>query len=312
VLGIAGLLVWGVAEAWLVFGQGVGQMILNGFVVGTGVIAALLFRRSNRRQDEVLNFSITGRKPQQLPETVSLRVLVYLDERAAILASLLSRASSEVYLEHNQLPPGAEIVTRQIQNTLLRQKGLWEKLDPTEKALVSAADGLWTAEHRAEVLVWCEQLRLLRWTLGIDAELVPLAHNPPVDFSLAQYRLQGTEIAQSGKRIRASWDLRGEQDIALEYFARVVAELKGRALIADSAELDGWADEFREKSLGASVDYVVGPKTIGDLNEGPLRLLGILAHARSEYAGYLVELLSGGDVVPFAEWSATRSTVNER
>lgn len=280
-------------------------MVFNGFVVGTGIIAALLLRRSNRRQDEVLNFSITGRKPQQLPERVSPGVLHYLDERAAILASLLSRAASEVYLEHNELPLRAEIVTRQIQNTFLRQKGLmWEKLDPIEKALVSAADGMWTPEHRAEVVTWCEQLRLLRWTLGIDAELVPLAHNPPVDFSLAHYLWQGAEVAQSGKPIRASWDLRGEQHIALEYFARVVAELKGRPLIADSAELHGWAEEFREKSLGASVDYLVGSKTIGDLDEGPLRLLGMIAHARSEYAGYLVELLSGADAVPFAEWSA--------
>ncbi len=187
VFGIAGVLAWVLAEAWMVFGQGVDQMVFNGVMVGSGVIAALLFRRSNRRQDEVLNFSITGRKQEQLPQDVSPGILLYLDERTAILASLLSRGASEIYLEHNELPLGAEIVTRQIQNTLLTQKGLWEKLDPTEKALASAADGRWTAEHRAEVRIWCEQLRLLRWTLGIDAELVPLAHNPQLDFSLAQY-----------------------------------------------------------------------------------------------------------------------------
>jgi hypothetical protein len=168
---------------------------------------------------------------------------------------------------------------------------------------VTAADGLWTAEHRAKIVTWCEQLRLLRWTLRIDAELIPLAHNPPVDYSLVHDLLRDTAVIQTGKPTRASWDLRGERDIALEYFARVVAELKSRSLIAESTELDGWPEEFREKSLGTSVDYLVGPKTVAELNEGPLRLLGMIAHACWEYAAYLVELLSGAGAVPLAEWS---------
>ena len=85
-----------------------------------------------------------------------------------------------------------------------------------------------------------------------------------------------------------------------------MAELKGRSLIADSAELDGWADEFRERSLGASIDYVAGPKTIAELEEGPLRILGLTAHARAAYADYLVDLLSGGEPVSFAVWSTRR------
>jgi hypothetical protein len=288
VFGIVLLLVWIVAEDWLVFilpasdGHGAFQTVFNGFVVATGFIAALLLRRANRKQDELLNFSITGRNPRQLPEDVSPEIHRYPGERAVILASLLARAGGEVWLEHHELPPGAEVVTRQVQNTLLRQIGLWEKLEPTEIALVSAADGLWTAAQRMEVITWCEQLRLLRWTLGMDAELMPLAHNPQVDYSLARDLLQGEAAARSGKPIRASWDLRGERDLALEYLARVLAEFKGRSLIADSVELDGWADELREKSLGASVDYLAGSKTIGELSDEPLRLLGLIAtHARN-------------------------------
>jgi hypothetical protein len=54
-------------------------------------------------------------------------------------------------------------VARQIQNTFLRQRGLRERLNPVEIALVNAADGLWNPEQRSDVIVWCEQLRLLRW-----------------------------------------------------------------------------------------------------------------------------------------------------
>ncbi len=96
----------------------------------------------------------------------------------------------------------------------------------------------------------------------------------------------------------------GEKDIAFAYLARVVAEFKGRVSIADRSELDAWAYDFREESLGPSVDYLVGPKTIGDLDEGQLSLLRLIAQTRFEYAGYLAGLLSGADAVTFAEWSA--------
>jgi hypothetical protein len=102
VFGILLLLAWIAAEAWLVFvvpareGHGVLQLVFNGFVVATGFIAALLLRRSNRKQDELLNFSITGRNPRQLPEDVLPEVRRYLG------------------------------VTRQVQNTLLRQMPLGE------------------------------------------------------------------------------------------------------------------------------------------------------------------------------------------
>lgn len=309
VLSVILALAWIVGEAWVIFvlpareGGGVFQMIFNGFAIGSGFIAALLLRRSNRKQDEILNFSITGRYPQPLPEQVSSDVRRYLEGRAVILASLLARAASEVYILNNQLPPGAEVVTRQIQNTLLRKMGLWEQLDRHESELAMAADGLWTPEQRNEVITWCEQLRLLRRTLGIDAEVIPLAHNPSVDFSIVRDLLRDEPETQKEDITRASWDLRSERDIALEYFARIVAELKGRSPINNSAELEGWADDFREKSMGASVDYLAGSRTIGEMDEDPLRLLGMTAHARAQYAGYLVDLLSSAETVAFAEWS---------
>lgn len=293
---------WIVAEVWLVFGHGAFQTVFNGFILATGFIAFLLLRRSNRKQNELLNFSLVGRDPRQVPEGISAEARRHLEERARIVASLLARGAGEVHLESHELPPGAEVVTRQIQNTALRRMGLWEKLDSTEAALVSAPDGFWTSAERMQVVTWCEQLRLLRWTLRIDAELIPLAHFPRVDFSLVHDLLQGSAAVRPGRQIRASWDLRGERDTALEYFARIVAELKSRCLIADSFELDGWADELRKKSLGASLDYLAGPRTIGELSDGALRLLGLTAHARGQYAGYLVDLLSGSEVVPFAEW----------
>jgi hypothetical protein len=76
-LGFGALVVLVGAEAWLIFvlpfrdGQGAFQIVFNGFVLATGIVAWLLLRSANRKQDEFLNFSLTGRDPQQLPEETS-------------------------------------------------------------------------------------------------------------------------------------------------------------------------------------------------------------------------------------------------
>ena len=169
-------------------------------------------------RSEMLNFSITGRNPQQLPEDVAPSVRTYLGERAVIIASLLARGASEVFLKQHDLPPGAHVLTRQTQNTLLRRLGLWEKLERSENTLASLSDGLWTTEDWSEFITWCEQLRLLRWTMGIDTELIPLAHNPQLDFSLVHHPLQNKVLPKPDKLFRYSWDLRIERDTASEYF----------------------------------------------------------------------------------------------
>ena len=89
----------------------------------------------------------------------------------------------------------------------------------------------------------------------------------------------------------------------MEYTARVVAEFKGRRLIADSQELEGWADEFRAKSLGDSTDYLAGARTIGELDDDALRRLGSSAAARERYCAYLVDLLNSIQPFPFSTWA---------
>lgn len=71
-----------------------------------------------------------------------------MEERALIIASLLARGSSEIYLQHYELAQGMEVITRQVQNSFLRDTGLWEKLEQPEADLASAADGLWSVEQQ--------------------------------------------------------------------------------------------------------------------------------------------------------------------
>jgi hypothetical protein len=285
--------------------EGAFAIPLYAFLFGTGAIAFLILRRSHRRQDELLNFSLTGRGR---PDTsgagdVSPAVRRHLEERALIVGSLVARAGSEMCLRLNEVPPGLEAMARQNLNTLLRQNGLWDRLEPAEAELMSAADGRWSPEQRYEVAKWCEQLRLLRWALGVDAELMPLAHFPKVDFSLAYDLLRRHKLPQPSGPTRGCWEIRVEREISSGYTARVVAEFRGRGLMPSTPELQGWADQVRGKFLGASSDYLAGSETVGELDDATLRQLIGISHARERYAAYLVDQLSAEVPFSFAAWS---------
>jgi hypothetical protein len=276
-----------------------------GLIFGSGAIAFLMLRRSHRSQDKLLSYSLTSTNRVDLPRADDISPVVrnFLEERALILGSLLARAASEIYIRNNNLPPGAEVVTRQNLNALLRQNGLWDKLEPIEVDLVGSADGGWTVEQQNEIAKSSEPVRLLRWTLGIDVELLPLAHFPKVDFALWRGLFDRVRTPYAKRLMRGSWDLRIERDIARDYSARVIAELKGRGLITSDPDLEGWADQLRERSLGDSTDYLAGSKTIADLDDGDLTLLAAIATTRQRYAAYLVEQLSADSPISFAAWS---------
>jgi hypothetical protein len=198
-----------------------GPAVMAGFYVlifASGVSAALLMHGWHRKQDDLLNFSLTGQERSRPADSsgVSVEVRSYLEQRALIIASLLARASSEIGLRDRQLPPGMEVVTRQIQNALLRERGLWNVLEPSEAELARAPDGGWTVEQRNEVICWCEQLRLLRWALGADSELTPLVHSPKIDLSLSY------EPMRLGPALQP-WEVRVQRDLAMGYVLRVAA-----------------------------------------------------------------------------------------
>jgi hypothetical protein len=284
---------------------GIWLFAFNGSVLGLAIIMRLLLLRSNRRRAEMLSFSLTapgGRTPQRTSD-VSENVRAYFEERALMIGSLVSRAASEIFIRHKELAPGLTVITRQQQNALLRQAGLWDKLEPSEFALAAAADGQWT-EEQTDIVAWCEQLRVLRWVLRIDAELIPLAHFPKVEFALARGLLGEKTPFQKNKPILTSADVLVERETALAYTARIIAELRARLPGAGDPDPKEWAVELRKQSLGASTDYLAGTQTIGDLDDDSLRLLGMTASARERYAAYVADQLSAEKPSSFAVWSA--------
>ena len=112
--------------------EGIWLYAFYGVIFGSALLTRFFLKRSNRRQDEMLSFSLTGshRLTPEGTAYVSEAVRNYLAERTLILSSLVARAASEIFIQHNELGSGVQVVTRQTQNALLRQTGLWEKLEP--------------------------------------------------------------------------------------------------------------------------------------------------------------------------------------
>jgi hypothetical protein len=266
------------------------------FTVALAVFA--LLRRSHKRENDFLKFSLTGQR-EPVPQ-VHAAVEQYLRDRMVILASLVARAASEAQLRKHPIPKGAVPVMRQRQNTLLRETGLWEKLEPEEEALAAAADGQWTTEQVNGAEIWCEQLRLLRWVLGMDSILTPLTHFPRSDFALTEGLLEPRSLPPHVPPGSKPGQLLGERNMATQYVGWIYAEINRRRTAKSDALADPQTENIRSWKPGPSSDLWAGAKTVGELSDQDLGILGMVAFARGQYAEYLVKLLAAENPFPFA------------
>lgn len=278
------------------------------FILGTGLIAFFIFRRRGARSSQELRFSLTsGRDLLDASigsEPNSDAFHGYLTERAVILATLVARAGAEIQSQQSgRANHRAGEFARQVQNKLLREQGLWDKLEENERELMRAPGGSWTTDQQAAVVAWCEQLRLLRWVLRVDTVPTPLAQFPGVDFALDMpiSRIM-SENGVPAPMVHSA-DVRLEREMAFVYVARVVSELRFRNLIPDSPDLAGWTDS-RDAVIGASTDYLVGSKTVGELADGELlQFFGTMC-TRVRYLNYLQDQLDNETADSFDDWAS--------
>lgn len=277
-------------------------------------IAALvvhwLIRRSSRRQEELFSHSLTGTgvQPALEKQSPSPDVLRYLERRAVVASALLARGIVEV--EHaRQGDRLVESDARPTLNSMLRSTARWEALDPIEADLMGSPEGCWTVEQQLLVSSYGEELRLLRWVLGIDSELAPLTHGPKPDMALALDLLrEGADPDAKGFAVE-SWDVRIRRDEANVYCGRVYEELRVRGEVDPACdpgddEYKAWAAELRSELIGSSTDLVVGANTVEDLATNELFLLLSIAAARARYAAYLTDQMSSAAPFTFGQWRA--------
>jgi hypothetical protein len=300
-----GYLLWLAATQLLRFHQSWKEMgpwtiAFDTAIYGSGVVAFSVIRWVHRKNHPTtLSLAVSPARTDDEVPGPAPSIQRYLAERAAILSSLVRRAASEIDLRRSAARH--EATTRSNENQLLRKYCLWEKLESPELNLVCVADGEWTVHQQNDLVEWSEQLRILRWVLRLDSDLVPLEHFPRPDVRLASGIADPQRIPAAEMNVLNSWDVRSERDLARLYVARIAAELEVRGKY--DVVCDNWARELRDELYGPSNDLLAGAMTISELADDALMLLAVIASARARYSDYLADQLGAEVAIPYTNWA---------
>jgi hypothetical protein len=270
-------------------GSGLGQIYFDVFllVVGLGLFAAMW--------RPMFASGATDREGYAVADAVQQ----YLGERLLILNGLLLRALAEI-----GQAGGEDQLWRQVVNQPLIEGRLWEKLEGPEKDLLALPQGTWATEQTWTAAEWSEQLRLLRWVLGIDEDLVGIGELPQLEGLLLPV---GQAVPKTVRR--PPWEIRLQRDAAEIYLARAWAELDARQLLEGEAVPEA-VRNLLDGMAGPSTDMLVGHQTMGELPADDVRQLVALALARCNYASYLMECLDFTEIVSYAVWWERRELEN--
>jgi hypothetical protein len=215
-----------------------------------------------------------------------------LFRETVLLATLLERLGSEVAME-KELPPEITVITRRVLLDRLERHDLRHNLEPWLLDLLLAPDGHWTIQQKEKAHSAWECFAVLKWALGLG-ELRGLTMTPIYHLRDAHSLC---DLDKPEKfRVLPSWDLRPARDAALAFLDRCLGELLARNAVSSASEKDvARALEMRAaiQSEGYTHDYVVGTRTILELDTPLLWLLVRRAHTRFQLASLLVSITSG-------------------
>ena len=211
-----------------------------------------------------------------------------------VYAVLLQRAGSEGFLAVKSLPEEIEVTTRRRHVDVLRQRGLWDRLEPAARNLLMLPDGHWPEASVREVAGHLEELRMLRWILRHDRFLPAVGQDVELSYALAN------EIAAQpklllGKSLVSTADLRTARQSADDCFHRCYAEGLHRGYFAQSSEETAeWAYEFARSMMGEeNRDWLLGRETVAKADEEAIRRATSRAYDRALFCDWMLRLFGG-------------------
>lgn len=220
-----------------------------------------------------------------------------LFREAILLATLLERLASEVAME-KELPPEITVITRRVLLDRLDRHQLRHDLEPWLLDLLLAPDGHWTADQKGRALAAWECFAVLNWALGLG-DLRGLTMDPGYHLK----DVQALVAIRDAKKLRVlpSWDLRPARDAAFKFLNRCWAELLARKVVLRAAPEDveramEMSSAIKEK--GYTGDYLVGARTVSELETPLLLLLARRAWNRWELLSLMVPIAAGESPVP--------------
>ncbi len=217
-------------------------------------------------------------------------------ELTVTYAILLDRAGSEAFLAAKTLPVEIEVTTRQSHVSILRERGLWDRLGSKEKELLMRPDKGWEAVEIDNVINrLLEPMRMLRWVLRIDQFLPNAGQDPSAKMAMARELVNDPQRVLSGYDLISRCDLEMAREAAHAYFQRCWAEGVTRGYFEPQSEANlEWSKGYAERLEGREGDDLVIEATIvSKADEATIRQVTSVALLRLQTCDWLMRVISG-------------------
>ena len=252
-------------------------------------VAWLIAKHNARAGDSLLKLSVRESPGGDDLSGHRAKIVRELVRRAV----MVDRAGNEAMHKAGKVPAEHVGVTRQRSLGVARSEEHWDGFSAREQDLLISAEGSWEWDEIQEGTQQVENVRVMRWVVGIDEVLVP--------FEFLKYdltpALEVTAMGRSlkGDRCLASYDLRPAQTMARAMVTRGIAEGVRRGLL-DNIE----AEERRQYLLVAErmaadegEDLLIGTESVAQADWEDIRWVVQAAVRREKALSALIDYLNG-------------------
>ncbi len=290
------VLVWLGFAAWIAYEAGV--MVYLGFwgtisvlcllLLGFGI--AILIGTSNARAGDTLLKLSAHPVPQDDEYRGHRPKLVKALLRLAVLAD---RAGCEALHAQGKIAPEIAGACRRRTLDLARSPGLWEEFTDEERDLLMAQEGSWAWEQVWPRVVRGEDVRVLRWVVGMDRVLVPFEFLKPDLVPAVEISVKPDLV--NGERCMAPYDLRPAETMAQNMFARCLADgaARGWLEVTEPEERRQLLDLADRAGADESGDLLIGSETVGKASLEQVRWIGQAALRRVIVLAGVIRYLNG-------------------
>lgn len=304
---IFGALAYVAYDVWAFLYLGLAGTVFMVVIMTLAIGLALLLAHSHRRTDESM-LHLAQRAP--VPEEDYALYRPKLVQTLYATAALVDRAGIE--LMHRQGRINSTNAGGSRQRTLsLARNCAWDQLSEPARGLLLSPEGSWSEADTWSTIFCMEQVRVLRWVLGIDAILAPL------EFADLNVR-PALEITTNPKLAAGSVclsapDLRAAKLVASHLLDRLVGEGAYRGfyeLAQDDTRRRVMELAERMHEPGAH-DQLVGVDTVAEASEERIRFVSQAALRRVLALGDVLAYLTGPPEAELRMRAAAEQTMQE-
>lgn len=259
-------------------------------IMGLAVGLSMLIARNNARSGQSLLHSAPPMKMDILNATDHRPHVVSLLLRCAVL---VDRAGGEFLVKAGKLAPEHYGLHRRRTLDIARADDTWATFSEKEQALLLSAEGSWADGDVWRSLDYIEDVRSLRWTLGMDSGLVPLEF---VELDLTPALRITTDIRTlSGNICLPPWEIRPARDNARLMLNRCMGEGLRRGFYNhdDIETKTTLSDLAGELASTPSEDLLIGAETVATASEEKIRFVTITALRRALVLDRMISYFGG-------------------